>query len=141
MYISIYTYICIYIYMWRRLMGCLKLQVIFHKRATNYRVLLRKMTYTDKASYWSSPPCTLHITFKPFLNSVNRHTQVGASLKQEESLKRNIFCNIHTQYMQTHIHISCNIHTQYMQTHMHILHGSTSIHTYVHIRSHTQMPA
>jgi len=41
----------------RRPIGCLKLQVIFHKRATNYRALLRKMTYKDKASYESSPPC------------------------------------------------------------------------------------
>jgi len=35
-----------------------KLQVIFRKRATNYRALLQKMTYKDKASYGSSPPCT-----------------------------------------------------------------------------------
>ena len=38
--------------------GCLKLQVFFRKRATNYRALLRKMTCKDKASYGSSPPCT-----------------------------------------------------------------------------------
>jgi len=43
---------------WRRPIGCLKLQVIFRKRATNYRALLRKITYKDKASYGSSPPCT-----------------------------------------------------------------------------------
>ena len=43
---------------WRRPIGCLKLQVIFRKRATNHRALLRKMTYKDKASYGSSPPCT-----------------------------------------------------------------------------------
>jgi len=36
---------------WRRPVGCLQLQVIWHKRATNYRALLRKMTYKDKASY------------------------------------------------------------------------------------------
>jgi len=30
---------------WRRLIGCLNLQVIFRKTATNYRALLRKMTY------------------------------------------------------------------------------------------------
>ena len=29
---------------WRRLIGCLQLQVIFRKRATDYRALLRKMT-------------------------------------------------------------------------------------------------
>jgi len=42
---------------WRRPIGCLKLQVIFHKKATNYRALLRKMTYEDKASCGSSTPC------------------------------------------------------------------------------------
>ena len=42
-----------------RPIGCLKLQVIFHKRATDYRALLRKMTSEDKAPYESSPPCTL----------------------------------------------------------------------------------
>jgi len=34
------------------------LQIIFHKRATEYRSLLRKMTYKDKGSYECSPPCT-----------------------------------------------------------------------------------
>ena len=43
---------------WRRPIGCLKLQAIFRKRANYYRALLRKMTYDDKASYGSSPPCT-----------------------------------------------------------------------------------
>ena len=38
---------------WRRLVGCLTWQVIFHKRATNYRALLRKMTYEDKAYHYS----------------------------------------------------------------------------------------
>jgi len=51
---------------WRqRLIGCVKLQVIFHKRATNYRALLQKMTYTDKASFDSTPPCTCCYTFVP----------------------------------------------------------------------------
>jgi len=35
-------------------MGCLKLQVIFRKRATNYRALLWKMTYKGKEPYGSS---------------------------------------------------------------------------------------
>ena len=42
---------------WRRLIGCLKVQIIFHPRATKYRSLLQKITYTDKASYHSTPPC------------------------------------------------------------------------------------
>ena len=44
---------------WRRPIGCLKLQVIFRKRATNYRALLQKMTYKDKASCGSSALCIL----------------------------------------------------------------------------------
>ena len=65
MYIYVYIYIYIYIYVytykykyvhvclcaydtgWRRFIGCFKLQVIFRKRATNYRALLRKMNYED----------------------------------------------------------------------------------------------
>jgi len=46
---------------WRRLIGSPKLQIIFHKRATNYRSLLRKMTYKDKGSYESSPPCSVGV--------------------------------------------------------------------------------
>ena len=45
---------------WRRLIGSPKLQIIFHKRATKYRSLLRKMTYKDKGSYESWPPCIPH---------------------------------------------------------------------------------
>jgi len=39
---------------WRRLVGSPKLQINFHKRATKYRSLLRKMTHKDKESYESS---------------------------------------------------------------------------------------
>ena len=50
----------IFVYMyhteWRRPIGCLTKQVIFRKRATNHRVLLRKTTYKDKTSYDSVPP-------------------------------------------------------------------------------------
>jgi len=50
---------------WRRPMGCLILQGIFRKRATNYRALLRKKTYKDTVSYGSSPPC-MPYTLKKF---------------------------------------------------------------------------
>jgi len=50
-------------YWWPRPIGCLKLQVIIRKRATIYRALLWKMTYEDKASYGSSPPCIGSIHF------------------------------------------------------------------------------
>jgi len=46
---------------WRRLIGCLELQIIFCKRATNHRGLLWKVTCEDKASYGSSPPCRYSI--------------------------------------------------------------------------------
>jgi len=49
---------------WRRLIGSPKLQIIFHKRATKYRALLRKMTYKDKGSYESSPPCTPRVKIR-----------------------------------------------------------------------------
>ena len=42
---------------WRRSIGCLISWITFRKLATNYRALLRKMTYKDKGSYESSPPC------------------------------------------------------------------------------------
>jgi len=43
---------------WRRLIGSLKLQISLQKRATRYISILRKMTYKDKGSCESSPPCT-----------------------------------------------------------------------------------
>ena len=43
---------------WRRPLGFLISWITFRKLATNYRALLRKMTYKDKASYDSTPPCT-----------------------------------------------------------------------------------
>jgi len=50
---------------WWKPIGCLKLQVIFRKRATNYRALLWKMTYEHKASYDSTPPCIFRCTTWP----------------------------------------------------------------------------
>ena len=43
---------------WRRLIGSPKLQIIFHKKATKYKSLFRKMTYKDRGSFESLPPCT-----------------------------------------------------------------------------------
>ena len=44
---------------WRKLIGSSKLQIIFHRRATKYRSLLREMTHKDKGAYESSPPCNM----------------------------------------------------------------------------------
>jgi len=43
---------------WRRPIGSRISLITFRKLATNYRALLRKITYKDKASYDSTPPCT-----------------------------------------------------------------------------------
>ena len=50
-----HTFKCVSIARPRQLIGCLKPQVTFHKRATRYRALLRKRSSKDKASYGSSP--------------------------------------------------------------------------------------
>jgi len=47
---------------WRRPIECFKLQVIFCKRATDYRDLLQKMTCKDKALNGSSPPCSSRVS-------------------------------------------------------------------------------
>jgi len=49
-----------------RLYSLLHLEVIFCKRATNYRALLLKMTYDNKASYESTPPCTVYCIWRSF---------------------------------------------------------------------------
>jgi len=54
---------------WRRPIGCLKLQVVFRKRATNYRALMRKITYKDKASYDATPTLARE-TLYVFINHV-----------------------------------------------------------------------
>ena len=48
---------------WRRPIGCITLQVIFRKRATNYRALLWEMTCKDKGSHGSLPPCIVSSHF------------------------------------------------------------------------------
>ena len=59
---------------WQRCIGCLKLQVSFRKRATNYRVLLRKVTYEDKTPYASLPPCTDSYVFIQYHIDINTRT-------------------------------------------------------------------
>ena len=56
---------------WRRLIGSPKLQIIFHKRATKCRSRFRKMTYKDKGSCESLPPCTIIIACLVSLNCVD----------------------------------------------------------------------
>ena len=97
---ALYTYVCVYtcIYLllhsqgtgFRRLIGCLKLQVIFRKRATNYRALLRKIPCEDKTSYGSSPPCTVLIN-----HHAHTHTHT----------------HTHTYPTRAYIWLHVNVHT------------------------------
>ena len=67
---------------WWRLIGSPKLQIIFHKRAIKYRSLLQNMTYKDKGSYESSPPC---ITDSLVLNSdTNTFVFVPRDIEESE---------------------------------------------------------
>jgi len=44
-----------------------QMQVSFHKRATNYRALMQKMTYDDQACNASLPPCMPPSSSPPLL--------------------------------------------------------------------------
>jgi len=74
---------------WRECIGCLKMQVFFCKRATNFRVLLRKMTYKDKASYVVTPPCSTRERSKQCTSypcqTKRTHFQRYLSMREEQS--------------------------------------------------------
>jgi len=86
MYISRYRYRCTG---WRRLMGSLTLQIIFHKRATKYRSLLRKMTYKDQGSYESSQPC--RCTVEPIYVHAYVYTHIALCCSVLQ-----LCCSVHT---------------------------------------------
>ena len=65
---------------WRRLIGSPKLQIIFHKRATKYRLLLRKMTCKDKGSYESSPPCIWSIQHFTSISDLHCYMKVQCQM-------------------------------------------------------------
>ena len=83
---------------WRRPIGCLQLQVIFGKRATNYTALLQKLTYEDKASYDSTPPCMLCASKKNVLCASHVHVVCLTNT-----------CCVPRIYMlcASHIHVVC----------------------------------
>ena len=72
---------------WRRPIGCLKLQVIFRKRAADYRALLRKVTCKDKASFGSLPPCR---------RSCNQNVQGEHITWQKYNMENNFVWEEHT---------------------------------------------
>ena len=54
------------------------MKVTFRKRATQYRALLRKMSYKDKASYGSSPACTYERESERAIERVREREREGA---------------------------------------------------------------
>jgi len=86
-----FTRVCVYVYEcervcgyttgWRRVIGCLISYITFRKLATDYRALLRKMTYPDKASYDSMPPCISEIQHTVL------HTVICCSEKEQRKGK------------------------------------------------------
>ena len=92
---------------WRRLIGSPKLQIIFHKRATKYRSLLWKMTYEDKGSYESSPPCIMsHMWF----SGEARENACKCSLLSWICHGTGLYCQTY-EWVMLHIWVSHITHT------------------------------
>jgi len=72
---------------WWRFMGCLTWQVIFRKRATNYRALLRKITYKDTACYGSLPLCTTVCDLLDW-------RQISVTLYTPRNVLRIVWCSV-----------------------------------------------
>jgi len=64
---------------WRRLIGCLKLQVICHKRGANYRALLQKMTCRIRHPMTLCHPVLAHVC-------IEAHEHHDARVKVESGL-------------------------------------------------------
>jgi len=98
---------------WRRPKGCLESQVIFRKWATNYRALLRKMTYKDKVSYASSPPCIRYQSQSEYISS-NSHCHLKMkptrlfyrALLQKRPIISSILLTEATPYQSIHQNVS-----------------------------------
>jgi len=125
---------------WRRLIGSPKLQIIFHKRATKYRLLLQKTTYKDKGSYESSPPCTSRNTHKSVSTSPtwislytqsNKSGRIWMSPVTSEWVKAThcntlqhtaTHCNTpqHTAWVRSHLNELKHAHTHTRHDHFHM---------------------
>jgi len=94
----------------RRLIGSFKLQIIFRKRATKYRSLLRKMNYEDQGSYESSPPCRhLAATFRYGKCTVSTK-HLGVSLNAPiRYIQCYVSINASTSYCQCYVSLNAPI--------------------------------
>jgi len=118
------------------LIGSPKLQIIFHKRATKYRSLLRKMTYKDMGSYESSPPCTWvsptncmreHI-YKWYVYSSHTHIYIRTCLCIYICTYYDVY--IHNTHIFTYVHVYVYV---YVYTMIYISITHTYLHTYMYM--------
>jgi len=154
-YIYIYIHILIYTHMdkyiytfrlttgWRWLTACLKLQVIFRKKATNSRAFLRKMTSKDKTSYESSPPCTSLSGTTILINRHPKHKWVSPrnenfhppSSRAHVDSQKSIYTYIHIHmyiYICIYIYIYIYILCIYIYIYIYILYTHIYIHMYIY---------
>ena len=145
---------------WRRLIGSPKLQIIFHKRATKYRTLLRKITYKDKGSYESLPPCrevhtwkahvweehiwggeTVHIIFSFVHSSCAHLCWLTCTLVLQHKLGRNccLTCILVLQH-KLRPSLCCNTRVNISHTRMQIYRGRAltkqTLKVWFHAKSH-----
>jgi len=142
---------------WQRLIGSPELQIIFHKRATKYTSLLRKMTHKDKGSYESSPPCNQHlschvlprlispsscqvrylnITTAPIQDFVSNIIRQNSSLGNPQGTLSLGVRNAHT-YIHIYVHVQAHHHVCiciYTHTHTHLLRQPYTPHPAGHAR-------
>jgi len=83
-------------------MRCIKLHVSFRKRSTEYRARLRKMTYADKTSYGTSPPCTSSLPEVIDSTSASERAVCNACDTQ---------CAVHATYRSACNSVQCMQHT------------------------------
>jgi len=116
---------------WQKLVGCLELLVIFGKRATNYRALLRKMTYKIRHSMTLCHP----VSYKDSINGLFGRILRSSTHCNTTSWKTT-HCNA-LQYTATHCNKLPNTIThrieQHTATHCNLLqHAATRCHILKH---------
>jgi len=90
---------------WRRPTGCFTLQVVFHKRATNYRALLWKMTYKDMAVYGSAPPRSVLRRFAVYTLQC-----ISVCSRPCTLIMHNCFFRVSSQIHERYLGVSCQVH-------------------------------
>ena len=113
----------------QRPIKCLISCVTFRKLATNHTSLLRKMTYKDKASYASSPPCSPN-------SGTLEHSHTPQTLTLSHTWHRNSLSNTPTRHNASSL--SHTRHNSLSHTHMAPQLSPTLPHATMHQLSHTQ---